>query len=50
MIDLKDGLLNNWVYTVKFPAVESYFYVIQHTLTSDQAITQNGSGGLVIQT
>ena len=24
-VDLKDGLLNNWVCTVKFLVVESYF-------------------------
>ena len=45
-VDLKDGLLNNRVGTVKFLVVESYF--LWHTTHTDQAIYQNGTGGLVI--
>ena len=46
-VDLKDGLLNNRICTVKFPVVESYFFC--NTALTDQAINQNGPGGLVIQ-
>ena len=46
-VDLKDGLLINRVCTVKFPVVESY--CLCNTTHTDQAINQNGPGGLVIQ-
>ena len=46
-VDLKDGLLNNRVYTVKFSVVESYF--LCNTTHTAQAINHNGPGGLVIQ-
>ena len=45
-VDLKDGLLNNRVCTVKFPVVESYF--LCNTTQTEQAINQNGPGGLLI--
>ena len=46
-VDLKDGLLNHRVCTVKFQGIDSYFLCnIRHT---DQAINQNGPGGLVTQ-
>ena len=47
-VDLKYGLLNNMVCTVKFPVVESYFFC--NTTHTEQAMNQNGPGGLVIQT
>ena len=46
-VDSKDGLLNHRVCKVKFPVVESYF--LCNTTHTDQAINQNGHGGLVIQ-
>ena len=47
MVDLKDGLPNNLVCTVKFLLVESFF--LYNTTHTDQAINQNGPGGFVIQ-
>ena len=44
---LKDGLLNNRVFTVKFLEVQSYF--LCNTTHTDKAINQKGPGGLVIQ-
>ena len=45
-VDLKHGLLNKRVCTVKFPVVESYFFC--NTTHTNQAVNQNGPGGLVI--
>ena len=45
MVDLKDGLLNKRVCTVKFRVVESYF--LCHTTHTDQAINQNGPGAIM---
>ena len=46
-VDLNDGLLNQRVGTVKFPVAESFF--LCNTTNTNQAIDQNGPGGLVIQ-
>ena len=46
-VHLKGGLLNNRVFAVKFPVVESY--LLCNTTHTDRAINQNGPGGLVFQ-